>query len=117
MALSSWRLADPPRFLAFLFGGGEDDTEDEVAPPPSTRKQWARWRHAIQGRRASRPPSPKRKAAGRRLLSEASQRSETLARAEANLPRGETVMTAGPEDRRPPLLRPELRPGLKLPQG
>jgi len=86
-------------FLAFLFGGGEDETEDEVAPPPSTRKQWAAL--APRNSRAARVAAAEsEEEGGGEAPAERGRRSrsETLARAEANLPRGETVMTAGPED-------------------
>ncbi len=82
-------------FLAALFGGGggEDEDAEIAAPPPSTRKQWA----ALAPRNArgsqadydaggeegaASDPPPARRGRGQ------------LARAEADLPRGETVMTA-----------------------
>ena len=86
-------------FLAFLFGGGEDEAEEVVAPAPSTRKQWAALapRNSRAGRVAAGESDEE---GGAEIPAERNRRgrSETLARAEANLPRGETVMTAGPEE-------------------
>jgi len=86
-------------FLASLFGGGggEDDSE-EVAEVKDSRKQWAEL--APRMSRAARrkmlesdeeaPPDP------------AVQRGRAqIARAEVNLPRGETVLQPGPEDIQP----------------
>ncbi len=85
-------------FLAFLFGGGEEDEDlGLAAPPPSSRKQWASL--APRNSRAANlaaaesdeegaaaPPEPP----GRR------SRSETQAKAESNLPRGETTLSMIP---------------------
>jgi uncharacterized protein YcbK (DUF882 family) len=88
-------------FLAFLFGGGDEEEDAEVAPPPTPRKQWA----SLAPRQAARvaadgeeegvsAPSEKPGRGGRR--------ADRLAEAERNLPRGETTLRAGPpEPQRP----------------
>jgi len=84
-------------FLASLFGGGAEEDEDAgyVAPAPSTRKQWA----AL----APRMSKAQRTAAGEEGEEGAAPeprrgrgRPEQIASAEANLPRGETAMSAAP---------------------
>jgi uncharacterized protein YcbK (DUF882 family) len=86
-------------FLAFLFGGGEEDEDASLAAPaPSTRKQWASLapRNSRgagmaaaetdeEGGAAAPPEKPGRRG-----------RTEEIARAEANLPRGETSLSVAP---------------------
>lgn len=75
-------------FLAFLFGGGEEDEDAGVAaPPPSAHKQWAAL--APRNSRSDRSAS---------AADEEGGRSEAIARAESNLPRGETTLGQGPTD-------------------
>lgn len=98
-------------FFASLFGlsSGEDEDAEIAAPAPSTRKQWAalaprRGRGADmqaaaedEGGAAESPP------AGRRGRNQ-------IASAEADLPRGETVMTAtGAVAVAPPAAQSQLR--------
>ncbi|HEY8161337.1 MAG TPA: DUF882 domain-containing protein [Methylocystis sp.] len=82
-------------FFAALFGmgGGEDEDAEIAAPPPSTRKQWA----------ALAPRSARSAAAdyegggdeGGAADAPTTRRGRNqIARAEADLPRGETAMTA-----------------------
>ncbi|MEK8091908.1 DUF882 domain-containing protein [Methylocystis sp. IM3] len=81
-------------FLAALFGGGggEDEDAEIAAPPPSTRKQWAALAPRGRGSQADYEAGGEEGAVaaappGRRGRSQ-------FARAEADLPRGETVMSA-----------------------
>lgn len=81
-------------FLAALFGGGggEDEDAEIAAPPPSPRKQWSALApRDARGQAASESGGEEGAAderpAGRRGRSQ-------IARAEADLPRGETAMTA-----------------------
>ncbi|MBI3274549.1 MAG: DUF882 domain-containing protein [Methylocystis sp.] len=70
--------------LAFLFGGGEEDEDSGlVGPASSAHKQWA-----------SLAPRDSRSA--RSAAAEDGGRSEAIARAESNLPRGETALGQGP---------------------
>lgn len=88
----------PFGFLAFLFGGGEDEAEDAAIPPPPPPKQWAAL--APRKSRSSRGAGPEsdEEGAGEAPPEAAARgRSEVLSKAEANLPRGETVMTAAPD--------------------
>jgi len=84
--------------LAFLFGGGEDEEESVAeAPAPSTRKQWASLapRMARAGRGGGgedEEGAAPAEASGRR------RRSDTIARAESNLPRGETAISTPAND-------------------
>jgi uncharacterized protein YcbK (DUF882 family) len=80
-------------FLAFLFGGGKEDDEDsgEAAPAPSARKQWASL--APRDSRGAKTVSDEEGAAS--PGSSARGSAEALSRAESNLPRGETELTAG----------------------
>jgi uncharacterized protein YcbK (DUF882 family) len=78
-------------FFAFLFGGGREEDEDagEAAPAPSTRKQWASL--APRNSRGARIQSDEEGAetpSGRAP-------PEALARAESDLPRGETELSPG----------------------
>ncbi len=85
-------------FFAFLFGGGEDEGEDAApAPAPSTRKQWADL--APRNSRAARTAAAEsdEEGGGEAPTPAQTRRSAALARAQANLPRGETVMTAAPD--------------------
>ncbi|MGD9545184.1 MAG: DUF882 domain-containing protein [Methylocystis sp.] len=78
-------------FFAMLFGGGgEEDDSEAAAPAPSTRKQWA-----------SLAPRPTRDAGGETYEQSAGAETggyrygtDELARAEADLPRGETTLSA-----------------------
>ncbi|MBI5314064.1 MAG: DUF882 domain-containing protein [Methylocystis sp.] len=105
-------------FFAMLFGGGgggEEDDAEVTAPAPNTRKQWA-----------SLAPRPARGTSGE--MEEQSAASATtdayryggkeLSRAEADLPRGETTLSApgaeAPEQEVPaaklPIVRAPLPP-------
>ncbi len=85
-------------FLAFLFGGGEEDEDaGVVAAPPNARKQWASL--APRGAQSARADADEEGAAappaekpGRR------GRVEKIAEAESNLPRGETTLSPGPSE-------------------
>jgi uncharacterized protein YcbK (DUF882 family) len=82
-------------FLAALFGGGGGEDEDaEIAtPPPSTRKQWAAL--APRNARESQADYESGGDEGAAVERPAGRRGRNqIARAEADLPRGETVMTA-----------------------
>jgi uncharacterized protein YcbK (DUF882 family) len=87
----------PPRsfggFFASLFGmGGEDEDAEVAAPPPSTRKQWA----ALAPRNA-RGEAADEGGGDESGAAEAPNRRRSrnqIARAETDLPRGETAMTA-----------------------
>jgi len=83
--------------LAFLFGGGGEDDEDsgEAAPAPSTRKQWASL--APRPAKDLRAGAPDTEEEGGARATDARGRktsSETLARAESDLPKGETQLSA-----------------------
>lgn len=75
-------------FLAALFGGGEDEDAEIAAPPPSTRKQWA----ALAPRGGRGEEGGEEGAVDEQPTSRRGRNK--LARAEQDLPRGETVMTA-----------------------
>ncbi len=85
-------------FLAFLFGGGGEDDEDsgEAAPAPSTRKQWASL--APRNARGAATQSDEESGASANDASGRRGRPDALARAESDLPRGETQMTAAPQN-------------------
>ncbi|HEY8137221.1 MAG TPA: DUF882 domain-containing protein, partial [Methylocystis sp.] len=88
-------------FFAFLFGGGEDEGEDAApAPAPSTRKQWAEL--APRNSRAAKIASAETDEEGGGEAPAETRRSAAIAKAQANLPRGETVMTAAPDDKPQP---------------
>lgn len=88
-------------FFAFLFGGGDEEAEDVAPPPaPSTRKQWAQL--APRNSRAARIAAAEQDEEGGGEAPVETRRSAVMAKAQANLPRGETVMTAAPDDK-PPL--------------
>ena len=79
-------------FLAALFGGGGEDEDAEIAAPaPSTRKQWSalapRNARGAESEAGGEEASASEPQSGRRGRNR-------LARAESDLPRGETVMTA-----------------------
>lgn len=84
-------------FLAFLFGGGGEDDEDsgEAVPAPSQRKQWAslapRSSNSIRG-----GPIEQDEEAGAAASNGRNAHSDMLARAEGDLPRGETQFIAAP---------------------
>ena len=85
-------------FFAFLFGGGEDEGEDAApAPAPSTRKQWAEL--APRNSRAAKIAAAESDEEGGGEAPAETRRSAAIAKAQANLPRGETVMTAAPDDK------------------
>jgi hypothetical protein len=76
-------------FFARLFGGGGEEEESEVAaPPPPVRKQWGLV--ARKGRGA--PPEAEATDEGA-----AAPENKEIARAEADLPRGETTLSAPSE--------------------
>ena len=73
-------------FFARLFGGGGEEEDSEVAaPPPPQRKQWGLV--ARKGRGA--PPEAEATDEGA-----AAPENKEIARAEADLPRGETTLSA-----------------------
>ena len=85
-------------FFAFLFGGGEDEGEDAApAPAPSTRKQWAEL--APRNSRAAKIAAAESDEEGGGEAPVETRRSAAIAKAQADLPRGETVMTAAPDDK------------------
>ncbi len=85
-------------FFAFLFGGGEDEGEDAApAPAPSTRKQWAQL--APRNSRAAKSAAAESDEEGGGEAPVETRRSAAIAKAQADLPRGETVMTAAPDDK------------------
>ncbi len=76
-------------FLASLFGGGGEDEDAEIAaPPPSSRKQWA----ALAPRGGRGEEGGEEGAVDEQPTSRRGRNK--IARAEQDLPRGETVMTA-----------------------
>lgn len=83
-------------FFAMLFGGGasggEEDDVEVTAPAPSTRKQWAslapRSARGASGGEAEEEGGASGRAGANRY------RKQELARAEADLPRGETTLSA-----------------------
>ncbi|MEF3367932.1 DUF882 domain-containing protein, partial [Methylocystis sp. 9N] len=80
-------------FFAMLFGGGggEEDDSEVAAPAPSTRKQWA----SLAPRRGrGGKVGGEEEEGGAPVETDASQGQATLARAEADLPRGETALSA-----------------------
>lgn len=98
-------------FFAMLFGGGAEEDEDVgvAAPAPSTRKQWASL--APRGGRGAKVAGAESDEEGGGAPAEPAGRrgkSQALARAEANLPRGETAMTTAPgEAVEPPAEQPD----------
>jgi uncharacterized protein YcbK (DUF882 family) len=75
-------------FLAALFGGGGEDEDAEIAaPPPSTRKQWSALAPRGRGEEGGEEGGADEQPTTRRGRNR-------IARAEQDLPRGETVMTA-----------------------
>ena len=84
-------------FLAFLFGESNEDESEDAAPAaaPSGRKQWAEL--PPRGARGTKIAAAATDEEGGGESAPAGARSRTLAKAEANLPQGETVMTAAPE--------------------
>ncbi len=85
-------------FFAFLFGGGEDEGEDAApAPAPSTRKQWAEL--APRNSRGAKIAAAETDEEGGGEAPVETRRSAAIAKAQANLPRGETVMTAASDDK------------------
>jgi len=110
-------------FFASLFGlgGGEDEDAEIAAPPPSTRKQWAALaprnaRNAQADYEGGGEEGAVEPPAGRRARNQ-------IARAEADLPRGETAMTATgavavapPSARAPQTAAPPVDEGAEAPQ-
>ncbi|MFO1125126.1 MAG: DUF882 domain-containing protein [Methylocystis sp.] len=77
-------------FFAMLFGGGgggEEDDAEVAAPAPSTRKQWALAPRSARGRDAEEEGAAVSAGANRYQMQE-------IARAESDLPRGETTLSA-----------------------
>ncbi len=107
--------------FAWLFGGGEEDEDAGVAAPPepvAPRKQWASLapRHGKAERMAAAETDEEGGAPAPAEQRSAPERSEALARAEANLPRGETVLSAPPTDQEPEKpARPEKAVHVPLP--
>ncbi|MCC3244709.1 DUF882 domain-containing protein [Methylocystis sp. WRRC1] len=84
-------------FFAMLFGvgGGEEDDSEVAAPPPSTRKQWASL--APRNGRGAKMAETDEEGGGAPAAEAATDRrgrGQQLARAEENLPRGETAMSS-----------------------
>jgi len=82
-------------FFAMLFGGGAEEDDSEVAaPPPSTRKQWASL--APRTGRGAKVAETDEESGAAPAPEPASRRGrgQQIARAEENLPRGETTMSA-----------------------
>jgi len=82
-------------FFASLFGmgGGEDEDAEVAAPPPSTRKQWAAL--APRNSRNAQVDYEGGGEEGGAVEQPTSRRGRNqIARAEADLPRGETTMSA-----------------------
>lgn len=82
-------------FFAFLFGGGGgDDEEDggEAAPAPSGRKQWASL--APRPGRGAQGAAESEEEGGAPSANGGKGQSDMLARAENDLPKGETAMSA-----------------------
>ncbi|PPD44475.1 MAG: hypothetical protein CTY15_07130 [Methylocystis sp.] len=81
-------------FFAALFGGGGGEEEDAevAAPPPSTRKQWAL--APRRGRGADAEVSSDGEEGGGAPEPTSRRGRNQIARAEADLPRGETTMSA-----------------------
>jgi uncharacterized protein YcbK (DUF882 family) len=78
-------------FLASLFGGGGEEEDAEIAAPaPSTRKQWA----ALAPRRGRGAAADSEEGGAETEQPTGRYARAQLARAEADLPRGETAMTA-----------------------
>ena len=105
-------------FFAFLFGGGEDEGEDAApAPAPSTRKQWAEL--APRGSRSANVAATETDEEGGTESPIETRRSAALAKAQANLPRGETVMTAASDDKptQPPPREKIVAVNAPLPPG
>ncbi|WP_424361419.1 DUF882 domain-containing protein [Methylocystis parvus] len=111
-------------FFASLFGmgGGEDEDAEIAAPPPSTRKQWA----ALAPRNARNAQADYEGGGeeGGAVEQQTSRRGRNqIARAEADLPRGETAMTATgavavapPSARGPQTAAPPVDEGAEAPQ-
>jgi hypothetical protein len=101
-------------FFAMLFGGGgsggEEDDSEVTAPAPSARKQWASLAPR-SARRASGGEAEEEAAAFGRA--DANYRTPEIARAEADLPRGETTLSAPgaqpPEQAPPAATMPSVR--------
>ncbi len=113
-------------FLASLFGGGggEDEDAEVAAPPPSTRKQWASL--APRKGRGGEAEVSSESDEGGAAPEPTSRRSRSqIARAEADLPRGETTMSATgavavapPAARRAPLTAaPPVQDGEPAPEA
>ncbi len=105
-------------FFAFLFGGGEDEGEDAApAPAPSTRKQWAEL--APRNSRAAKIAAAESDEEGGGEAPAETRRSAAIAKAQANLPGGETVMTAAPDDTpsQPPPREKTVAVNAPLPPG
>ncbi|MGD9657847.1 MAG: DUF882 domain-containing protein [Methylocystis sp.] len=82
-------------FFAMLFGGGsggEEDDSEVTAPAPSTRKHWASLAPRSARGRSGGEAEEEAAASGRTGANR--YRSQEIARAEADLPRGETALSA-----------------------
>jgi uncharacterized protein YcbK (DUF882 family) len=82
-------------FFAMLFGGasgGEEDDSELTAPAPSARKQWASL--APRSARGRNGGEAEEEGAASGSASANRYRSQEIARAEADLPRGETALSA-----------------------
>ena len=78
-------------FFAMLFGGGAEEDDSEVAAPaPSNRKQWAL---ATRKRRGAASDADGGEEGGGESAGNTRAQTE-IARAQADLPRGETTMSA-----------------------
>lgn len=90
-------------FFAMLFGGGAEEDDSEVAAPaPSTRKQWAL---AARKRRGQANDADGGEEGGGETSNSRAQTE--IARAQADLPRGETTLSAPGEAPAPDATAPE----------
>ena len=104
-------------FFAMLFGGGasngEEDDAEVTAPAPSTRKQWAalapRSARGASGGEADEEGAASGRA-GANLY-----RAQEIARAEADLPRGQTTLSAPGAEPPEPAASPAATLGARAP--
>ncbi|MGJ0396572.1 MAG: DUF882 domain-containing protein [Methylocystis sp.] len=108
-------------FFAMLFGGGasggEEDDSEVAAPAPNTRKQWAAL--APRAARGTSGGETEEEGAASGGAGANRYRRQELARAEADLPRGETTLSAPgaepPEQASSPAATPDSRSGARAP--
>ena len=104
-----------PGFLAFLFGGGEDEDVAATRAPAPTRNTRGRQQVASLGRATGIGPAPIAapangddnsaaaffRADAARLAPQAPVQTQVVARAQTNLPRGETFLSPAPTQSAP----------------